>query len=336
MKTKKRYGYIVAGPSEFAIHRRGGATRHAGRGISFFALPWLDDYYLIPSTSQSVSFAADQITAENQGVQVEGFAVWKIADPEKASTSFDFRENGVAVGVIGDHLRQVVESAIRHQVANMTMEDVLRKRGSIILQLKNELAYMAEQWGLAIETVEIRTVRVLSEQLFERMQARFRDAMRLESETSALETERMLSERRLAQQEEMSLKQREFERNELERASEARRAKIAADAAVEAFQCEQQMDVVSAKQRLQAAQAALELERERHEASVAAIEDETLRRQIATSNTKSHALELVKQLPTALGALKVEELHLGDDVLRDVARGLRGLAGNGVADHDNS
>src|SRR5207253_840487 len=33
---------------------------------------------------------------------------------------------------INESLCNVVESAIRHQVANMTIEDVLRKRGSII------------------------------------------------------------------------------------------------------------------------------------------------------------------------------------------------------------
>ncbi|OAI56397.1 hypothetical protein AYO49_04435 [Verrucomicrobiaceae bacterium SCGC AG-212-N21] len=329
MKARKRYGYMVAGPSEFAIHRRGGAICHMGRGISFFAMPLLDDYYLIPSTSQSVRFAADQITAENQGVEVEGFAVWKIADPEKASTCFDFADSAVALQTIGEHLRQVVESAIRHQVANMTMEEVLRKRGSIILQLKGELAYMAEQWGLVIETVEIRTVRVLSAQLFERMQARFRDAMRLESETSALETERLLSERRLVQQEEVALKQREFERRDLERTSEAQRSKIASEAQVEAFRCEQQAEVVARKMQLQTAQGMLEVERAKHNAAVNGIEVEARSQQIAANNEKDRVLELVQQLPAAMGELKVQELHVGDDVLRQLVRALGEMMGNG-------
>ena len=189
MKTKKRFGYIMAGPAQFAIHRRRGRTLKAGQGISFLCLPFLDRYYLIPSTAQSVSFAADQITAENQGVEVAGFAVWRITEPEKAAACFDFAESEAALAIISGNLRNVVESAIRHQVANMTIEAVLRKRGSIILQLKNELAYIAGQWGLTVETVEIRTVKVLSAQLFAQMQAGFRDRMRLESESSAMKTE---------------------------------------------------------------------------------------------------------------------------------------------------
>ena len=205
MKTPRRFGYIVAGPSEFAIHRRRGRTRKMGAGISFLCLPLIDRYYLIPSSAQSLGFTADQITAENQGVEVAGFAVWKIDNPEKASANFDFADRALALTSIGESLRHVVESAIRHQVANMNIDDVLRKRGTIILQLKKELAYMAGQWGLLIETVEIRNVRVLSEQLFKHMQAPFRDKMRLESETSAMETEQRLVEKRLTHREQVAL-----------------------------------------------------------------------------------------------------------------------------------
>ena len=112
-------------------------------------------------------------------MEVSGFAIWKISDPAKASVNFDFVEPSNSLQTITTHLKDVVESAIRHQVANMTMEDVLRKRGTIILRLKGELAYIADQWGLTIETIEIKNVQIMSEQLFENMQAKFRDQVRL-------------------------------------------------------------------------------------------------------------------------------------------------------------
>jgi hypothetical protein len=52
-----------------------------------------------------------------------------------------------ALAAIGGALQDVVESAIRHQVASMTIDDTLRKRGSIIRQLKDEMAYVAGLWG---------------------------------------------------------------------------------------------------------------------------------------------------------------------------------------------
>ena len=43
----KKFGYIVAAPSEFAIHQRLGTIKHQGRGISFLCLPIIDRYYRI-------------------------------------------------------------------------------------------------------------------------------------------------------------------------------------------------------------------------------------------------------------------------------------------------
>src|SRR5262245_3871415 len=328
MTSQRRFGYVVAGPSEFAIHRRGGRTRKMGLGISFVCLPLIDIYFLIPSSAQNLNFTADQITSENQGVEVAGFAVWKIDDPQKASSNFDFSHSSSALASIGESLRNVVESAIRHQVANMTIEDVLRKRGSIILQLKKELSYMAGQWGLLIETVEIRNVKVLSEQLFKQMQAPFRDKMRLESEASAMETEQRLAERRLAHKEQIALQEQEFERRELERKSAVDKLKIAADTELQATRLDHQGELVAREEELHKAQAILATERHRHTAALAAIEDETRRRQIATSNLEDRALALVRQIPNAFGALKVNELNLGDaslhSLMRDISSALEG------------
>ena len=126
----------------------------------------------------------------------------------------------------------------------MTIEDVVRKRGSIILQLKKELAYMAGQWGLLIETIEIRNVKVLSEQLFKQMQAPFRDKMRLESEASAMETEQRLAEKRLAHKEQIALQEQEFARRELERKSVIEKDKISADAQSQATRLDTQRELV--------------------------------------------------------------------------------------------
>ena len=326
MRTR-HFGYIIANPAEFAIQRRRGRTRRSGRGISFFCLPLIDRYYIIPSSAQSIGFTADQITSENQGVEVAGFAIWKVGDPEKASASFDFVDASAAIASIGENLRNVVESAIRYQVANMTIEDVLRKRGTIIVQLKNELADIASGWGLTIETIEIRNVRVLSEQLFKQMQAPFRDKMRLESEASSLETEKSLAEKRIAHKEQIALQEQDFEHRDLERKSEAQRLKISADAEVQATKLDRQRQLVANEESLHAAQATLAIERQRHQAALAAIEDETRRRQIQISNTEDHGLALVRQMPALLGALKVNELNVGEDTIGKLMRSVDHLLG---------
>src|SRR4029077_2858677 len=83
-----------------------------------------------------------------QGVEISGFAVWRVFDAGKAAANFDFTEAEAALATIGSAFPDVLESAIRNQVARMTIDDVLRKRGSIILQLKDEMAYVVGLWGL--------------------------------------------------------------------------------------------------------------------------------------------------------------------------------------------
>ena len=157
-ENMKTIGIVNAGPAEFVVHQRMGRIRHLGRGISFFKLPWIDHYTIIPSSTRTLQFKADQITAENQGVEISGFAVWRVSDAGKAAANFDFTHAESALSAIGGALQDVVESAIRHQVARLTIEAALRKRGSIILQLKEEMAYVAGLWGIAVETVEISHV----------------------------------------------------------------------------------------------------------------------------------------------------------------------------------
>src|ERR1700722_18590173 len=97
-KIMKKFGYITTSPAEFVIHQRLGKMRERGRGVSVWNWPFIDRYYILPATTNSISFAADQITAENQGVEVSGFAIWKISAPERTITSFEFDDTNSAIG----------------------------------------------------------------------------------------------------------------------------------------------------------------------------------------------------------------------------------------------
>lgn len=356
--TMKKLGYVITNPAEFAIHQRRGRIKQKGRGISFFVLPYIDRYYLIPSTTHTITFVADQITAENQGVEVSGFAIWKITEPERSSLSFDFSDGSGAVERISESLKEVVESAIRHQVAKMTIEDVLRKRGSIILQLKQELAYIAEQWGLTIETIEIKNVRIMSEQLFANMQAKFRDAVRLESETSASETEKEIARRRYSQRAELALVEQEFQRRDLQRKAEIETLNAQREAALrvlkmdeekrlkvqefaskaellaieqankeKALRLEQELLVV--EQEVQTRRFAVEAEEHAHRVKLGSLDDDLARRRTETANRESATLAFVKTLPTVVNGLKVNELNVGDDALRQLATGISSLFSHG-------
>ena len=253
-----------------------------------------------------------------------------------------------------------MESAIRHQVAKMTIEDVLRKRGSIILQLKEELAYIAEQWGLTIETIEIKTVRIMSEQLFANMQAKFRDTVRLESETSGSETEKEIARRRYTQREELALVEQEFQRRDLQRKAEIetlnaqretalrvlkmgedKRLKIqeSADKAellvIDQANRERALrledELLAVERAVQTRRFAVEAEQREHRVKLGTLDDDLVRRRTETANMENATLALVKNLPLAVSSLKVNELNLGDDAMRQMINGISGLIARGRA-----
>ena len=305
----KTIGIVNGGPAEFVIHQRMGRIRHLGKGISFFKLPWIDRYTIIPSSTQTIQFKADQITAENQGVEISGFAVWRVVDAGKAAANFDFTEAEAALSAIAGALQDVVESAIRHQVARMTLEDALRKRGSIILQLKDEMAYVAGLWGIAVETVEIKSVRILSRQLFENLQAPFRNALRLEGEQSAIETEKRLAEQRTVQQEELARQKHQLEIRRIE----LEEAKLPHEAELDAKRFE--LQEADATRRLALSKVDQEIEQER----------------IAVANMENAILMFLRNLPDALKNLKIGDLHLGDPsiavLLQRIANGMNSQGG---------
>ena len=231
------YRFVTVNPSDYAIVFKKGNIIKEGRGFRFFCTPRIQ-YVIIPGNVKNITFAADQISRENQGVEVSGFAIWKVGDPKKIYQHFDFKQDIETMEQVSEFLKDVVESAIRHMVANMTIEEVLRKRGTIILQLKKELEYITEQWGIIVETIEIKNVRILSKTLFDNMQAKFRNAVRLEAETNSIETEKQIEEQRIQVGDETKIIRQKSELADRERKKQLQLQEINDTAEVEKHQRE--------------------------------------------------------------------------------------------------
>lgn len=340
----KPLGLVTASPTEYLVHQRLGKTRYLGRGRAAWVMPGLDRAFLIPSSAQTVAFHADQITAENQGIEVSGFAIWSITDPERAIEAVDFADPPAALARIGEQLREVVEAAIRREVANLSLEAALRQRGSMTDSLQAELGGVAERWGLAIASVEIKSVHILSTHLFENMQAKFRDTMRLESARSALEADEGIAREEAAAREESARRELAFRLADLARQEEARREEIARDRRLEEARAEMERDLALAaldrelamvrgrearkREALDSERGLIELDetlelrrqeserlRTEHRDRIAAVEDAMARREIATANLKDARRLLVEALPTLADGLSIEHLHLGDPAL---------------------
>jgi len=149
----------------YVIHFRNGRVRYAGLGGAFFLLPIIDDFTCIPTTAIKVDIDAERvISAENQELIVRGFLVWRVVDPAKTFTSVRYED-------ISKILKDIAESVIRTTCAKMKLIDILRERKKIINAIVSELEDIVADWGIKIETVEIREVDVVNKDLLKSLQA---------------------------------------------------------------------------------------------------------------------------------------------------------------------
>jgi len=191
-----RWGRVVAAPHEYLVHVRRGRVIAAGQGGSCFRWP-SDSVALVDTSVQRLQFTADQITREKVGVQVTGLAVFRIVAPLLAYRTLHLGENEQHTTI----LREMFVGATRRLVANLSLEECLtRRKDALAGELVSEVAPVVEGtgraeddsdkgWGIAIDTIEIQDVRVLSAEVFANLQATFREELEMRALHAQAEVE---------------------------------------------------------------------------------------------------------------------------------------------------
>ncbi|XXF80351.1 SPFH domain-containing protein [Myxococcaceae bacterium GXIMD 01537] len=341
----KRWGLIVARPSEFLIHMRRGRVRDvSGQGASCFKWPG-DAVAIVPTSVQRLQFTADQVTSEKVGVSVTGLAVYRIVDPLVAFRMLNFSFPERASEKLQDLLREMFVGAARRLVANLTVEECLtRRKEGIASELMREIAPVLSGrgrlddktdsgWGVVLDTIEIQDVRVLSGTVFENMQARYRREQERQAREAELakelfvrreeaESERQISLSRLQASEEVRRKRQESEESAaLEKlASESRvaEAKLSRELSLKQGMAGTEREVTLAKlnadievrQRKQAAEEAAKLEQlatERRVAEVKLAQDRSLKQTHAEAERELALARLTAELELNQRRTEAEE-----------------------------
>jgi len=183
----KSWGRVTAQPNEFLIQMRSGRVVRSGQGLSCFKWP-SDSVAIVPTSIAKLSFAADQVTLEKVGVEVKGLAVYRIAEPLLAYRMIDLDRTSLT-----EVLRDMFVGATRRIVAGLGLAECLtHRKDRVAAALMTEIAPIlagegapsdtnAAGWGVVLDTIEIQDVRVLSEEVFSRLQAPYREKLALEA-----------------------------------------------------------------------------------------------------------------------------------------------------------
>lgn len=170
------------------IERRGRFSRVAGPGINFLWSLWgagevVGGYALshvvrapdgrtfvqprrgvevIPTRTQVDDYPSESvITKDNLTISIDAVVYYRVFDPEKA-----IYEVQDYVGAV----QKLVQSALRDQVAQYDLDDLLTSRDTINSALRKALDEATDPWGIKVDRVELKDIdlgafgRVLAEQ----------------------------------------------------------------------------------------------------------------------------------------------------------------------------
>jgi len=199
-----RWRTVIVPPNAHVVHtRRGHADPlHIGLGVSFSYNPTKDSFLVVPGTMQTIMINAYCICKELQGLLVQGYVQWIIADFATAYKKLDFTDVEDPMRVVNVQLREQAEAAIKDKVATMGIDEVLSDKQPIIEELTARLRSVAEGegksdtgLGLRIVTVQIKEAVVSSKRVWENLQKPFRAERARVARLAELEAETVIAAR---------------------------------------------------------------------------------------------------------------------------------------------
>lgn len=157
--------------NEYVIHFRRGQIKRAGTGGTVILWPVFDEVVVIPTTVQQTLLEAREkvVSYEYQDVALTAFVYWRVTNPEVSFSKVSW--NPARSDYVEKAIKNATEAIIRTTCANMQIEQIIRNRAEIIKNVTTELHALAGDWGVTIESIEIRDVEVLDDRLKDNLEA---------------------------------------------------------------------------------------------------------------------------------------------------------------------
>lgn len=95
----------------------------------------------VPAYVQKLNFSTDNANIDYQGIGIDGYASWRInsENPSTAISTLDFFDETDPMEKTNQALITICIEAVRHVIANMSIEQALKNKDEIAENLKNQL-----------------------------------------------------------------------------------------------------------------------------------------------------------------------------------------------------
>ncbi len=115
-----------------------------------FVLPFVTKTYRFDMRTQTLDVPRQEaITRDNSPVTADAVVYIKVMDAEKAFLEVDDYKNAVS---------NLAQTTLRAVLGDMELDDTLNKRQQINAKIRTELDEPTDEWGIRVESVEVREV----------------------------------------------------------------------------------------------------------------------------------------------------------------------------------
>ena len=137
------------------ILRFGNFSRIAEPGL-YFTIPIVEQIALhVDQRINATSFLNERaLTSDLAPVDVDAVVFWMVWDPKKACLAVEDYEHSASL---------VAQTALRDAIGQVEIAELSMQRAHIDHQLKKSIEEKTEQWGVTINDVEIRDIRMPQE-----------------------------------------------------------------------------------------------------------------------------------------------------------------------------
>lgn len=236
--------YFKGQPTDYIIRYKRGRARGEGLAKSFYYWQYDTQVVAVPTQSQDVSFVFNEISNDHQQVTLQGQATFRIVDPQKAATLFNFAIDPTSQAPLSEDREKVrkrvanlVQVATRAEVSGRSLEKVLADTASHGAAVADALRRDQALAGIGVEvlSVEFLSVRPTPE-VAKALEAELRESLLRRADiavyarrAATVDEERAIREKELAS--DKALEQQRAEMIELQGKNSLREAETAAAAA---------------------------------------------------------------------------------------------------------
>ncbi len=287
--------------NEYVIHFRRGKVKRAGTGGTVILWPVFDEVIVIPTTVQQTLLEAREkvVSYEYQDVALTAFVYWRVTNPEVSFSKVSW--NPVRTDYVEKAIKNATEAIIRTTCANMPIEQIIRNRAEIIKNVTSELHHLAGDWGITVESVEIRDVEVLDERLKDNLEA----LKKIEEAENAQLRQAKMEE--LVQLRNLEVKRKTGEEEQLVKLTIEQKAK---DREIKITQLEQQRALIAAETQRKQKQIEAEAEKFLRVTQEVGVEAERIRQQ-----AQARKDQLLAEAEGEAAKIKQTQIALAEGIL---------------------